>query len=146
MRISDWSSDVCSSDLHRFAAVPLPVPGRNLMSAICRDATFLGANPFAHYIRPMTNFRLHQPGIVGAGRVAQALALALRPHAIAPPMLWGRSPEKARSAAAGVGAVMEPDLDRLIARCDLIIIAVADDALADVVSRMAVTLQIGRAH
>src|SRR3546814_7052724 len=63
MRISDWSSDVCSSDLplhHRFAAVPLPVPGRNLMSAICRDATFLGANPFAHYIRPMTNFRLHQ--------------------------------------------------------------------------------------
>src|SRR3546814_18388240 len=78
MRISDWSSDVCSSDLHRFAAVPLPVPGRNLMSAICRDATFLGANPFAHYIRPMTNFRLHQPGIVGAGRVAQALALALR--------------------------------------------------------------------
>src|SRR3546814_21015220 len=104
------------------------------MSAICRDATFLGANPFAHYIRPMTNFRFHQPGIVGAGRVAQALALALRPHAIAPPMLWGRSPEKARSAAAGVGAVMEPDLDRLIARCDLIIIAVADDALADVVS------------
>src|SRR3546814_3711809 len=88
MRISDWSSDVCSSDLplhHRFAAVPLPVPGRNLMSAICRDATFLGANPFAHYIRPMTNFRLHQPGIVVAGRVAQALALALRPHSIAPP-------------------------------------------------------------
>src|SRR3546814_20952464 len=105
MRISDWSSDVCSSDLHRFAAVPLPVPGRNLMSAICRDATFLGANPFAHYIRPMTNFRLHQPGIVGAGRVAQALALALRPHAIAPPMLWGRSPETARSAAAGVGEI-----------------------------------------
>src|SRR3546814_11210337 len=102
------------------------------MSAICRDATFLGANPFAHYIRPMTNFRFHQPGIVGAGRVAQALALALRPHAIAPPMLWGRSPEKARSAAAGVGAVMEPDLDRLIARCDLIIIAVADDALAEI--------------
>src|SRR3546814_12568345 len=59
-------------------------------------------------------------------------------------MLWGRSPEKARSAAAGVGAVMEPDLDRLIARCDLIIIAVADDALADVVSRMAVTLPASR--
>src|SRR3546814_19367930 len=105
------------------------------MSAICRDATFLGANPFAHYIRPMTNFRFHQPGIVGAGRVAQALALALRPHAIAPPMLWGRSPEKARSAAAGVGAVMEPVLDRLIARCDLIIIAVAAAALADELGR-----------
>ena len=92
----------------------------------------------------MTDFHFHQPGIVGAGRVAQALALALRPHAIAPPMLWGRSPEKARSAAAGVDAVMEPDLDRLIARCDLIIIAVADDALADVVSRMAATLPASR--
>src|SRR3546814_13768392 len=74
--------------LHVALPISLHVPGRNLRSAMCRDATFLGTNPFAHYIRPMTNFRLHQPGIVGAGRVAQALALALRPHAIAPPMLW----------------------------------------------------------
>ena len=105
-----------------------------------RNATFLGEYSFAHYIRPMTDFRLHQPGIVGAGRVAQALALALRPQAIAPPLLWGRSPEKARSAATSVDAVAEPNLDRLIAACDLIIIAVADDALTDVVSRMASAL------
>jgi predicted short-subunit dehydrogenase-like oxidoreductase (DUF2520 family) len=88
----------------------------------------------------MTDFRLHQPGIVGAGRVARALALALQPQEITPPLLWGRAAEKARSAAASVGAVAEPDLDRLIAECDLIVIAVADDALADVVSRMAATL------
>lgn len=88
----------------------------------------------------MTDFPFHQPGIVGAGRVAQALALALRPRTIAPPMLWGRSPERARSAAARVGAVAEPDLDRLAAECDVIVIAVADDALADVVSRMAAAL------
>ena len=91
----------------------------------------------------MTDFRFHQPGIVGTGRVAQALALALRPHAIAQPMLWGRSPEKAGNAASKVGAVAEPDLDRLIAECDVIAIAVADDALADVVSRIAAALPAG---
>lgn len=56
-------------------------------------------------------------------------------------MLWGRFPEKAHSAAAGVGAVAEPDIDRLVAECDVIAIAVADDALAEVVSRMAPAVQ-----
>src|SRR3546814_11057190 len=84
----------------------------------------------------MTNFRLHQPGIVGAGRVAQALAPALRPHAIAPPMLWGRSPEKARSAAAAVAALLERILQRRFARCALRIMSVAHYDLAEVVIRM----------
>ncbi|HET6525953.1 Rossmann-like and DUF2520 domain-containing protein [Sphingopyxis sp.] len=88
----------------------------------------------------MTDIRFHQAGIVGAGRVARALALALQPHAIAPPMLWSRSSDKARGAAEGVGAVTEPDLGRLIAECDIIAIAVADDALTDVVSRIAAAL------
>lgn len=91
----------------------------------------------------MTDFRFHQPGIVGAGRVARALALALRRHATEPPMLWGRSPEKAGGAATAVGAVAEPDLGRLIAECDVIAIAVADDALTDVVSRIAAALPAG---
>ena len=91
----------------------------------------------------MTDFRFQQPGIIGAGRVAQALALALRQRASAPPLLWGRSPEKAHNAAAGVGAVAEPDLDRLVAECDVIAVAVADDALTDVVSRLAVALPAG---
>ena len=91
----------------------------------------------------MTDFRFHRPGIVGAGRVARALALALRRHATEPPMLWGRSPETARSAASRVGAVAEPGLDRLVAECDVIAIAVADDALTDVVSRIAAALPAG---
>lgn len=91
----------------------------------------------------MTDFCFQQPGIVGAGRVAQALAFALRTRASASPMLWGRFLEKAHGAAAGVGAVAEPDIDRLVTECDLIAIAVADDALTDVVSRIAAVLPTG---
>lgn len=85
----------------------------------------------------MTGFRFHQPGIVGTGRVARALALALAPHSPLPPMMWGRSPERAANAAGGIGAVAVPALDHLMAGCDAIAIAVADDALADVVDDMA---------
>ncbi len=84
----------------------------------------------------MTDLQFHRLGIVGTGRVARAFALALRPQLNAPPMLWGRSPAAAHSAATGVGAVAEPDLDHLIAHCDLIAIAVADDALGEIVLRM----------
>lgn len=85
----------------------------------------------------MNDFPFHQPGIVGTGRVAQALAVALAPHAVAPPLLWGRIPDGARAAAMRVG-VTAPTIDRLMADCDVIAIAVADDALADVVADMAV--------
>jgi predicted short-subunit dehydrogenase-like oxidoreductase (DUF2520 family) len=85
----------------------------------------------------MTGLRLHRPGVVGTGRVAQALALALAPHSPLPPMMWGRSLEGTASAAKGVGAVVAPAVDHLIAECDVIAIAVSDDALADVVSEMA---------
>ncbi|QCB55043.1 DUF2520 domain-containing protein [Sphingopyxis sp. PAMC25046] len=91
----------------------------------------------------MTDLHCQRPGIIGTGRVALALALALRRHATEPPMLWGRSPETARSAASRVGAVTEPGLDRLLAACDVIAIAVADDALTDVVSRLAAALPAG---
>lgn len=85
----------------------------------------------------MIGLRLHRPGVVGTGRVAQALALALAPHSPLPPMMWGRSLEGTASAAKGVGAVVAPAVDHLIAECDVIAIAVSDDALADVVSEMA---------
>lgn len=80
---------------------------------------------------------LYQPGVVGTGRVAQALALALAPHSLRPPMMWGRSPERTAGAATAVGAVTAPAVDHLMAECDVIAIAVSDDALADVVSEMA---------
>jgi predicted short-subunit dehydrogenase-like oxidoreductase (DUF2520 family) len=85
----------------------------------------------------MTGLRFHQPGVVGTGRVAQAIALALAPHSAGPPTIWGRSPERTAVAATRTGAVTAPALDHLMAQCDVIAIAVADDALADVVSEMA---------
>lgn len=85
----------------------------------------------------MTRLRFHQPGVVGIGRVAQALALALAPHSTLPPMMWGRSPERTAVAATGIGAVTAPALDHLMAECDTVAIAVADDALPEVVGDMA---------
>jgi predicted short-subunit dehydrogenase-like oxidoreductase (DUF2520 family) len=91
----------------------------------------------------MTGLRLHQPGVIGTGRVAQALALALAPHSALRPMMWGRSPERTASAATRIGAVAVPALDHLMAECDVIAIAVADDALADVVGEMAAISSTG---
>lgn len=85
----------------------------------------------------MTDFRFHRTGIVGTGRVAQALALAFRPHVSLRPMIWGRSPDRAEVAAATVGAVTVSAIDQLFAECDVIAIAVADDALANLVDDMA---------
>lgn len=85
-------------------------------------------------------------GVIGAGRVAQAFALALAPHAVAPPLLWGRSPESARTAAARIEhAIAVPGVDRLLAECDVIAIAVSDDALAQVTADMANMPPPGRA-
>ncbi|HMN53533.1 MAG TPA: DUF2520 domain-containing protein [Sphingopyxis sp.] len=79
----------------------------------------------------------HQIGIVGAGRVAQALALALAPHSDAPPLLWARSPAKARVVAHAVAA---PRLGDLASGCDVIAIAISDDALAAVTADLAAAL------
>lgn len=92
----------------------------------------------------MTGLRFHRPGVVGTGRVAQALALALGPHSSRPPMMWGRSPERTAGAATAVSAVTAPAVDHLMAKCDVIAIAVADDALADVVGDMAAISSAGR--
>ncbi len=93
----------------------------------------------------MTDFRFHQSGIVGTGRVARALALAFAPHASAPPLLWGRTPENTRSAATAIGAALAPTIDHLMSESDVIAIAVADDALAAVVADMAATLPASHA-
>lgn len=93
----------------------------------------------------MTDFAFHQPGIVGTGRVAQALAVALAAHSIAPPLLWGRNPDRARFAAIRVGAAAVPIIGHLMADCDTIAIAVADDALDGVVAHMAASPLSGRA-
>jgi predicted short-subunit dehydrogenase-like oxidoreductase (DUF2520 family) len=88
----------------------------------------------------MTDFRFDRPGIVGTGRVAQALARAFVPRASALPILWGRTPENASSAAAAVGAVCTAAVEHLTSECDVIAIAVSDDALAGVVADIASTV------
>lgn len=77
-------------------------------------------------------------GIVGTGRVARALALALCNHSAAPLLLWGRSPERADEAARETGrCAVTGSLETLVMTCDMIVIATADDAIAPVASEMA---------
>lgn len=79
-----------------------------------------------------------QIGVIGAGRVAQALALGLAPHVAAPPWLWARSPDKARVAIEHIGGTaVASELEALVQGCDLIVLAVSDDALAPVVAEIA---------
>ena len=92
----------------------------------------------------MTALPFRQFGILGAGRVAQALALGLAPHSAAPPLLWGRSTEKLHAAAASIGcAVIAPSVDQLMAECDVVAIAVADDAIMSVSAEMAKQMPAG---
>jgi predicted short-subunit dehydrogenase-like oxidoreductase (DUF2520 family) len=79
----------------------------------------------------------HQIGIVGAGRVAQALALGLAPHSAKRPLLWARSRDKAHAVAHAVAA---PRLADVTKNCDAIAIAVSDDALAAVAVELAAAL------
>lgn len=77
-------------------------------------------------------------GIVGTGRVARVLAAALAPCSAAPPLLWGRNPARVDEALQGNGgAVAAADLVALTSACDLIAIAVADDAIPLVTEAMA---------
>ncbi|MGH6652512.1 MAG: Rossmann-like and DUF2520 domain-containing protein [Sphingopyxis sp.] len=87
--------------------------------------------------------RYHRVGIAGSGRVARALALALAPRSAAPLLLWGRSPDRAQGAAVAAGAATAESCAVLAQRCDLIVLAVADDALAAVVAALADALAPG---
>ncbi|MBB5706056.1 DUF2520 domain-containing protein [Sphingopyxis panaciterrulae] len=88
----------------------------------------------------------HQIGLIGAGRVAQAFALALAPHSAAPPLLWARSSDKAQAVAARIGrAVAAPRVESLLAAADLLVLAVSDDAVAAVAADLATALPAGHA-
>ncbi|WP_312846578.1 NAD(P)-binding domain-containing protein [Sphingopyxis sp. PET50] len=87
--------------------------------------------------------RYHRAGIAGTGRVARAMALALAPRSAKPVLVWGRSPDHAREAAAMAGGAVAGNCAELAARCDLIVIAVADDALVPVVAGLADALVPG---
>lgn len=89
-------------------------------------------------------FPFRQIGIVGTGRVAQALAVALGPAGKAPPLVWGRSPERAERVGALAGGAAAPSLADLIAGCDAIAIAVADEAIAGIVAEAAALPMVHR--
>lgn len=79
-----------------------------------------------------------QIGVIGAGRVARALSLALAPHSVAPILLWARSEDSRRAAVDDIGRAVAADrVATLVENCDLIAIAVSDDAIAPVVADLA---------
>lgn len=77
-------------------------------------------------------------GIIGTGRVARALGVALASQSRAPLLVWGRDVDAARRVAAEIGrGEAVGDAGALLAGCDLVILAVADDAMAVVVAGLA---------
>lgn len=77
-------------------------------------------------------------GIIGTGRVARAMALALHDHTTDPLLVWGRDPARRDAMVAGIGhARAAHDLTAIASACDLILIAVSDDAIADLVVSLA---------
>ncbi|NWK96347.1 DUF2520 domain-containing protein [Sphingobium lactosutens] len=83
----------------------------------------------------MSNISYRRVGIIGTGRVARALALALAPHSAEPLLLWGRTPATLQAMATNIGhAAHAEDLSALMQGCDLIAIAVSDDAMGDIVA------------
>lgn len=73
-------------------------------------------------------------GIIGTGRVARALALGFGRRSSTLPMMWGRTPRDGQGADSAIAA---PSLQDVAAQCDVIAIAVSDDALAQVVDLLA---------
>src|SRR3546814_18174694 len=48
MRISDWSSDVCSSDLRRLGSVPTTVPAPEVYTSLERGMVEAASFPFTY--------------------------------------------------------------------------------------------------
>ncbi|WP_375187128.1 Rossmann-like and DUF2520 domain-containing protein [Sphingobium yanoikuyae] len=79
-----------------------------------------------------------QIGLIGTGRVARALGLALAPHSAAPILVQGRNPDHAAAAVTAIGRAQAVALSSsLSSNCDLILLAVADDALPAVIADLA---------
>lgn len=82
-------------------------------------------------------------GVVGTGRVARALALALADPAGEPVGIWGRDAARRDAAVAVVGGQGAETLAALAARCDIVALAVADDALDRVVDDLSGAVRPG---
>lgn len=70
--------------------------------------------------------------------MARAFALGLGPYSAAPPLIWGRSADHLHAAVEQIGgAVATSRSEALVEACDVIVIAVSDDAIAPVAAAMA---------
>ncbi|MCK9514142.1 MAG: DUF2520 domain-containing protein [Pigmentiphaga sp.] len=79
-----------------------------------------------------------QIGIMGTGRVAAAIGLALAGQSADPLWIWGRDPAKSTALAASIGRARAATRMADIAdACDLIVLAVSDDALEPCVHDLA---------
>jgi predicted short-subunit dehydrogenase-like oxidoreductase (DUF2520 family) len=76
-------------------------------------------------------------GIVGSGRVAQALGRLLRERGEPVTAVASRAPAHAAEAARFIGGVEVVSYENLAERCPRVLIAVSDDALADVAGALA---------
>ncbi|SLK02747.1 Rossmann-like and DUF2520 domain-containing protein [Novosphingobium mathurense] len=84
-------------------------------------------------------------GIIGTGRVAQALALGLGANTLSPPLIWGRTATGREEAVSRIGrqAHASDTMADLVEASDIIAIAVSDDAVASVIEKMATLIPAG---
>ena len=84
----------------------------------------------------MTKDSYQRVGIIGSGRVARAMSLALADQSLHPLSFWGRNEGRARTVAASVGGSVVHDVATLMRCCDLVLLAVSDDAIGAVVEAL----------
>ena len=95
----------------------------------------------------MTTSRTPNVFMVGGGRVAGALAGALRRAGVPVLGIWGRRPERVREAGAVAGvATFAPTPPDLLLEADCVIVAVSDDAIAQVARTLVDTGLVTRRH
>ncbi|MBB4631442.1 DUF2520 domain-containing protein [Sphingosinicella soli] len=80
---------------------------------------------------------IRQLGIVGTGRVARALARGLGVRSQAPALIWGRARLKRQEAAERGGCSAAESLEAMVEACDVVAVAVADDAIAEIAGQIA---------
>ena len=75
-------------------------------------------------------------GLAGAGRVATAMGAALVTAGYRVGAVWNRTPAGAAALAQQVDSEAVATPDQLVQACELVLVCVSDDAIADVVARM----------
>ncbi len=78
-------------------------------------------------------------GLIGYGRMAQAMGAYFKDHGYPVCGLWGRDPGKSQDACTYLGVRQYGDLAELVMAADALMLAVADDSIATVGAALADT-------